>query len=93
MQAYQKFGCTIQLGSAWHESCLEYVFRMQENHMRVKNVAICRLDIFLAVIICEAAVISFSTVVSISNCTSVLLFTLLVFTVAYFMLCRPMMLL
>lgn len=61
--------------------------------MRVKNVAICRLDIFLAVIICEAAVVSFSTVVSISNCTSVLLFTLLVFTVAYFMLCRPMMLL
>ncbi len=72
MKACQKFGCTIQLGWAWHGSYLEYVFRMQKNHIRVKTVAICSLDILLAVIICEAAVVGFSTVVSISNCASIM---------------------
>ncbi len=56
---------------------------MQENHIRVKTVAICSLDIFLAVIICEAAVVSVSTVVSISNCAMIICTSVLLYVLHY----------
>ena len=56
---------------------------MQKNHIRVKTVAICSLDILLAVIICEAAVVGFSTVVSISNCASIMYTSVLLHSLYY----------